>query len=143
MTTKSKKFKEFLEKNQIKCFSIEEIKDELKTTVFRSYIEIEKQNLPVVVILDASIYSIVRVLIISKVLSEQSKNDILEYINELNRKYKAFKYYITQDGELCLDSCVPSTQEDFNSETIYTIIDVILKHLTEEYPIFMRKIWAN
>lgn len=143
MITKAKKFKEFLEENRIKCFLEENINDDFKTTVFRSYMEIEGQNIPVVIILDSSIYSIVRIMIIPKVLSKHSKNEILDYINELNRKYKVFKYYITQEGDLCLDSCLPSSQENFNPETIYTIIDVILKHLKEEYPIFMKKIWAN
>ena len=143
MVRKVKKFKEFLEKNQIKCFSEEDFEDELKTTIFRSHMEIEGQKLTVVIVLDSSIYSIVRVMIIPKVLSKHSQREVLEYINELNRKYKVFKYYITQEGDLCLDSCITSSQEDFNSEILYTVIDVILKHLVEEYPIIMKKIWVD
>ena len=66
-----------------------------------------------------------------------------EYINELNRQYKVFKYFVTEDGDLCLDSCIPSSSDSFDGELVYTIIDVLLKHLVEHYAVLMRKIWSE
>lgn len=143
MSIKAGRFTEFLESNEIKCFTKEEWDDSLETTVFRSTMEVEGQTLPTIVVLDNSIYSLVRVMVIPKVLSKRSLNTVLEYINELNRKYKVFKYYVTEEGDLCIDACITSTQEEFNPNVAYTVIDVILRHLTEEYKVLMKKIWSE
>jgi hypothetical protein len=139
---KAEKFTQFLEEKELKCFQKEEIKDELETVVFRSFMEIEGQNLPVVIILDRSIYTVVRVQIIAKVAKKYNPEKMLEYINEMNRQYKVFKYYVTEEGDLYLDSCIPSNTENFDGELVYTVIDVILKHLTEHYTNFMKKLWS-
>lgn len=143
MALKSEKFDKFLEEKEIKCFQREEIKDQLNTVVYRSFMEIEGQNLPIIVITDSSIYTIVRVQVAAKLIKNHNTEEILKYINELNRQFKVFKYFVTDDGDLCLDSCIPADAETFSSEVVYTIIDVILKHLVEYYPIVMRKIWAE
>lgn len=143
MASKAEKFKKFLEEKEIKCFQVEEIEDELGTVVFRSFMEIEGQNLPVIVVNDSSIYTMVRTQVAAKVIKAGNELKILEYINELNRQFKVFKYYVTDEGDLCMDSCIVATEKTFNGELVYTVIDVILKHLEEQYPIFMRKIWAE
>ncbi|MEG1159039.1 MAG: hypothetical protein RSD70_01490, partial [Acidaminococcaceae bacterium] len=60
-----------------------------------------------------------------------------------NKKYKVFKYYVGDKGDLCLDSCIPSTGEGFDPNIVHAVIDVVLKHLNDEYPVLMRKIWAT
>lgn len=142
MSSKAKKFEDFFKKNNIECFQKEEVKDELKTVVFRSFMEIEGQHLPTIVITDSSIYSIVRVQIAAKLLKDDSFQKVLTYLNNLNREYKVFKYYVTEDGDLYLDSCIVSTESNFDAEIVYTTIDVILKHLLEQYPILMKHIWS-
>ena len=52
MNKKAEKFEKMLKENKIECFQKEEIKDELHTVLFRSFMEIEGLQLPVVVILD-------------------------------------------------------------------------------------------
>lgn len=143
MTLKAEKFDKFLEEKEIKCFQKEEIKDQLNTVIYRSFMEVEGQNLPIIVITDSSIYTMVRVQVAAKLAKEHNTGEILEYINELNRQFKVFKYFVTDNGDLCLDSCIVTDVETFNSEIVYTVIDVILKHLVEFYPAIMRKIWAE
>lgn len=142
MNSKAKKFEEFLKKNNIECFQKEEIKDELKTTVYRSVMEVEGQNLPTVIVTDISIYTIIRVQIAAKLLRDTKFEKGLTYLNKINSEYKLFKYYVTESGDLCLDSCIVSTEDKFDPEVIYTAIDVILKHLIEQYPILMKHIWS-
>ena len=36
-----------------------------------------------------------------------------------------------------------ATDEGFEAPVIHTVIDDILKHLVEEYPVLMRKVWGN
>lgn len=143
MTAKAEKFDKFLEEKEIKCFQREEIKDQLNTVVYRSFMEIEGQNLPVMIITDSSIYTMVRVQIAAKAAKSHNTEKVLEYINELNRQFKVFKYFITAEGDLCMDSCIPSTADNFEAEIVYTVIDVILKHLVEYYPVIMSKIWSE
>lgn len=143
MNKRAQTFQEYLQTNAIDCFSTEDIGDELNTVAFRSHMEVTGQNLPLVVILDDSIYGLLRLQIAPKALKETNKQALLEYINELNRRYKVFKYYISADDDLCLDCCVLHGAEQENGSMIYTVIDVVLKHLAEEYPVIMRKVWSE
>ena len=107
MNRKAEAFKKYLEEKNITCFAIDKIADDkLNTVVFRSYIEVEKQQLPTIIILDSSIYGMVRVQIAGNVLNEKNELAVLKEINKLNRQYKVFKYYFTDDGSLFLDSCL-------------------------------------
>ncbi len=143
MNKRAQTFHEYLKESNIDCFTAEEISDELNTMAFRSHMEIAGQRLPLVVILDDSIYGMLRIQIAPKALKDNNKQVILEYINELNRQYKLFKYYTTTDGDLCLDCCVLCEAEQTNGSMLYTVINVVLNHLKEEYPILMRKVWAE
>ena len=42
-----------------------------------------------------------------------------------------------------LDSCLTDTEESFDPRLVHTVIDVILRHLTEEYPNLMSLVWAK
>lgn len=143
MNKRAQTFQEYLQENNIECFTTEEINDELHTTAFRSYMEIAGQKLPLVVILDESIYGILRIQITPKALRESNNKLLLEYINDLNRQYKIFKYYVTIDGDLYLDCCILCEEEQASGSLLHTIINVVLSHLEEEYPTLMRKVWAE
>ena len=63
MNKKAESFKKYLDDNKIKSFTVDEIADDqLNSVVFRSNIEINGQQLPTIVVLDSSIYGMVRVL---------------------------------------------------------------------------------
>lgn len=138
---KATKFLNFLEKNEIKAFMVEQVEDDLQSVVFRSRMEIGGQELPMIVLIDNSIYTLVRIQIVASAVKESNSVEISKLLNALNRQYKVFKYYVTEKGDLCLDCCIPSTEENFDGELIRMIIQVILQHLTEEYPNLMRSVW--
>ena len=142
MNRKAEAFKKYLEEKNITCFVIDKIADDkLNTVVFRSYIEVEKQQLPTIIILDSSIYGMVRVQIAGNVLNEKNELAGLKEINKLNRQYKVFKYYFTDDGSLFLDSCLLNKTGQADGDMIYTVLDVIIKHLQKEYSVLMQLIW--
>lgn len=142
MNKKAEEFKKFLDERKITCFTFDEIKkDELETVVFRSKIEVEGQNLPTIVIIDDSIYCMLRVLIANKALRDSNETKLLHEINELNKRYKVFKYYFGDDGGLYLDCCILCEDGKVSGDMIYTILDVIIKHLSEEYKNIMKIIW--
>lgn len=131
MNKKSIIFNEFLVEKEIKCFKKKEITDEFGTVIFNSHLEVNGDKLPLIIINDISIYTIVRVMLL-KEINLKKKKELLTKINKLNGEYKAFKYY-TKENSLFLDICVPCNSDNYNSEIIYTLLDVLLKHLAKEY----------
>ena len=143
MNKKAEVFKNYLDEKKITCFTVDEIPDDqLNTVVFRSYIEVEGQQLPTIIILDSSIYGIIRVKIADKVLKEDNETALYKELNKLNRQYKVFKYYFAEDGSLFLDSCLLHRDGEADGDMIYTVLDVIVKHLVSEYKNLMKLIWA-
>lgn len=142
MNKKAEIFQNYLEERKITAFQVQELDDELNTVVFRSNIEIEGQQLPTLVILDSSIYGMIRVRVANAALKEGNEVELVKVINALNAQYKVFKYYFADDGALILDSCVLEKNDELDGDMIYTILDVIIKHLQEEYKNVMKKIWA-
>jgi hypothetical protein len=141
MNKKAEKFEKMLEENKIECFQKEEVKDELNTVLYRSFMEIEGLQLPVVVILDNSIYSIFRTLVIGKGVNEKNKNDVINVVNTLNSTYKSFKYIVSENGEIILDACVPCTDDNFDPNLIRVMIDVAIKNLNENYRKIVKTVW--
>ena len=58
--SKAAKFDEFLSSNNINCFSKEEIDNEMHSIVYRAHMEVSSQNLPTMIVLDDSIYTMIR-----------------------------------------------------------------------------------
>ncbi|MDL2281386.1 YbjN domain-containing protein [Selenomonadales bacterium OttesenSCG-928-I06] len=143
MNVKAEKFQEFLKEQQITVFEVEEITDDFNSVVFRSRMEVENQMLPTIVILDDSIYALLRIQIAEKLVKDSNKAAVWELINELNQKYKIFKYYVTEDGSLVLDCCMPCTNDTFEGNMVRMIIDVALQHLIEFYPAIMKTVWSG
>lgn len=143
MNKKAQIFQEYLEEKKITCFEVQEVaNDTLNTVVFRSAIDVEGQQLPTLVILDSSIYAMIRVRVANAALKEENKTALVEAINKINSQYKIFKYYFAEDGALILDSYVLSRQEELDCDMVYTVLDIIVKHLTAEYKNIMKLIWA-
>lgn len=143
MNKKAQIFQEYLEEKKITCFEVQEVEnDALNTVVFRSAIDVEGQQLPTLVILDSSIYAMIRVRVANAALKEENKTALVEAINKINSQYKIFKYYFADDGALILDSYVLSRQEKLDCDMVYTVLDIIVKHLTAEYKNIMKLIWA-
>ena len=143
MNKKAEIFNAMLAENKIEAFHTEELEDEFHTVLYRSGMEIQGQYLPTILILDDSIYTLVRVVIASRVVTAENKTQVENYIDGVNQHYKIFKYYTTEEGDLVIDCCVPSSDEHFDSNLIRTILDVILKHLEESYKETMKAVWAE
>lgn len=142
MNSKAESFKAYLNEKNITSFTIDEIKnDQLNSVVFRSNIEINGQQLPTIVILDSSIYGMIRVLVAPKVLNDKNEAGLLKEINALNKAYKSFKYYFDNEGSLILDCCVLLKEDSADGNLLYTMFEVIIKNLSNEYKKLMQLIW--
>lgn len=143
MNKKAQIFQEYLQEKNISCFQVQEVpNDELNTVVFRSSIEVEGQQLPTLVITDSSIYTMIRVRVANAALKEGNETELLKAIGKLNSHYKIFKYYFAEDGALILDSYLLEKPEELDGDMVYTVLDIIVKHLLAEYKNIMKAIWA-
>ena len=135
-------FQEFLMENNINVFSTESVDDEYSTVIFRSRIETKGQILPMAVLIDTSVFTVIRTQIITG-LSAARQPRIKEYLNELNMKFKIFKYYLKEDGTVYLDICLPFVDETFDSKMIQLMLSVLVQHLEAVYEDFMAQVWMK
>ena len=82
--SKAEKFDEFLSSNNINCFSKEEIDNEMHSIVYRAHMEVSSQNLPTMIVLDDSIYTMIQVRVAAGVVNAGNREGVLMHINELN-----------------------------------------------------------
>ena len=134
MNKKAELFKQYLEERKIDSFLIDDDKqDELHTVIFRSHIDIQGSKLPTIVVLDDSIYGMIRLLVASNAVHDGNEAAVLKFINNYNKLFKSFKYYIDDDGDLIMDICLLLKDDEADGEMIYAMFNVIIDHLTESY----------
>lgn len=141
MNRNAEAFKEYLKEKDIKVFAIEELEgDEQKTVVFRSHITVEGQQLPAIVILDESIFALVRVQITPRAMTDENHFELLKKVNEESSAYKPFKLYLNQSGDLMLEVCMV-IEDELKGDTIYAMFALIIDYLNTNYRTFMKCIW--
>lgn len=144
MATKARAFRDFLDAKEIKAFVSETIEnDPEQATVFRSRVEVDGQALPLLVLLDRSIFSMIRVLISPKCKTEENELAVLKLANDLNLKYKPFKLYFDGEGSLILDICMitPDEKAEEIGDMVYGMFNVMITFLNENYRTMMKTIW--
>lgn len=145
MNKKAEAFKSYLEGREItNVFQVNEVpEDSLNTVVFRSNITVEGQQLPTLVILDDSAFSMIRVLISPQCRTEDNELAVLKLANDMNEKFKPFKLYFDQVGNFTLDVCLLEPGEDHAQlgDEVYGMFDVVINYLNENYRPLMKEIW--
>ena len=146
MNKKAEAFQHYLEADERRksAFQIEEVKDDVQNTVvFRSAVIVEGQQLPTLVILDDSVFPIIRIQISPQVKKEDNELVLLRLSNDQNIKYKPFKLYFDASGSLILDVCLLVPGEDYSKlgNEIYAMLEVLLNFLNESYRSIMKEIW--
>ena len=142
MNIKADKFNAFLEEQNIKVFQMEELEgNEQHAVVFRSFLGVEGQQLPTIVIIDDSIFSIIRVLVAPVALKEENTADLTKLVNGQNLMYKPFKLYFDEHGNLLLDVCLVADENKFDGNAVYQIFNVIINYLDENYRNIMKAVW--
>ncbi|MGM9530105.1 MAG: YbjN domain-containing protein [Phascolarctobacterium sp.] len=143
MNLKAQKFTNFINDRNINVFQMQEIDGDMHPVVYRSAMEVGGQNLPTMLVIDESIYVMLQVRVGAGLVKESNKAAVMEHMNSLNENYKVFKYYANENGDIVIESCIPTTDEEFMPELVHAVIDVVLKHLNEEYPKLMKTVWSN
>ena len=144
MATKARAFRDFLDAKEIKAFVSETIEnDPEQATVFRSRVEVDGQALPLLVLLDRSIFSMIRVKISTKCKTEENELAVLQLAHDLLRQYKPFKLYFDGEGSLILDICMitPDEKAEEIGDMVYGMFNVMITFLNENYRTMMKTIW--
>ena len=143
MNKKAEAFQEYLEEQGITCFVVDEIAgDQLNTVVFRSQIDVEGQSLPTLVILDSSLYGIIRVKLGDHLLQAGKELELLRQVNAWNSQYKIFKYYFDEEGTLFLDTHILNQQGQVDGAGICILLQLLVQHLTKSYKALMQSVWS-
>lgn len=140
--TKADQFKTFLKENDINFFEVNDLSDELHTSIFRSRIEAKGGVMPMAIFIDDSIFTIIRTQVVTGI-NEKNIDEIKDHLNTLNAEYKIFKYYLREDGNIYLDICIPFADETFDSRMINTLLPILVKQLEDEYEDLMAEVWAK
>lgn len=143
VNVKTTKLKDFLEENKIECFQIEERNDENETAVFRSLMQVKGQTLPFAVLIDKSVYTLLQVQLAPAIVKGEAFAKIAPFLNEMNNNYRIFKFVTTAEGDLLLNACVASKDDNFDPALVNAIIAETVKFLEVEYPGIMAKIWKE
>lgn len=143
MNKRAEAFKKYLDEKEIVAFQVDEIKDDqLNTVVFRSAIDINGAQIPTIVILDDSIYGMIRLLIAPKAVKEENEVELLKLLNDYNKKFKSFKYYLDDEGSIILDTCLLFREDGTDGDMIYAMFEVLINHLSDSYKEIMKTVWA-
>ena len=143
MNLKAQKFSNFINERNINVFQIQDLEGDMHPVVYRSAMEVGGQNLPTMLVIDDSIYVMLQVGVGAGLVKDSNRAAVMAHMNSLNENYKVFKYYANENGDIVIESCIPTTDEEFMPELVHAVIDVVLKHLNEEYPKLMKTVWSN
>ena len=143
MNLKAQKFSNFINERNINVFQIQDLEGDMHPVVYRSAMEVGGQNLPTMLVIDDSIYVMLQVRVGAGLVKDSNRAAVMAHMNSLNENYKVFKYYANENGDIVIESCIPTTDEEFMPEVVRAVIDVVLKHLNEEYPKLMKTVWSN
>ena len=103
--------------------------------------QLENARLPIIVILDKSIYGIVCLLVAQSAKKKNNEKALEELMNKFNKQYKAFKYYLDDEGNLVLDLSILCPEEKVSGPMIYALFQSVEEHLKTAYPQWMKIIW--
>ena len=154
MNLKADSFKQYLAEKDITYFRVEEIKNEIVEdnnaqtnnnngrVTFHTYVKVFGQKLPAVVVIDDSIYTVVRVQVIPDVSFIKNKDEFVRCVNEMNITYKAIKYYLGMDDALYLDMYIPGSKNELDGDLVIELLSAINSHLEHEYPNWMKLLWS-
>ena len=141
--SKAEIFKSFLEENKIDFFNVEEKNDEFNAVIFRTEINLKGQMLPLLVLTDDSVYTLIKIRVVAYASKESNQNRLLAYMDKLNASYKAFKYSLNVDGDVVLDISLLSDRAFFDTNIVMGMINQAVTHLEEVYPEFMKIVWTR
>ncbi len=136
-------FKDYLEKNQISGFGLQDFQNEVHAQAFRSNLQVEGTNLPFLILLDDSVYTMLQVQIASAIAVGDKREKICAFLNDLNEQYRMLKYSADASGNVILTCCIPAGVPHFEPALVIAILNQVQGHLNALYPEIMKQLWSK
>lgn len=136
-------FQKYLEENQIGGFGLQDFQNEVHAQAFRSNLPVEGQNLPFMILLDDSVYTMLQVQVATSIAVGEKREKICAYLNDLNEQYRMLKYSADAAGNVLLTCCIPAGVPHFEPALVIAILNQIQGHLNALYPEIMKQLWAK
>lgn len=143
MNSEAAKFATYLKNNNVDSFNVEELADEHNSVIFRSSFIVHGQYIPMGIIIDDTIFAIIRVNIAVRAVTDDNYFEIFNLIMRLNNKSKLFKYYLTPDLSIILDICVPYEEGHVPCGLLHRLVFVAAQELETRYRDFMELLFGE
>lgn len=132
MNPKALSFDKFMKEEEITAFERKDFDDEDGTVVYRSYIKSPLWDMPLFVILDNSVYSVIRLVVGPEKVTPANLAAINAFINRENATYKNYKLYVDdQDNSLYLDCVYICADDGFEPALMYALMTSIVDYMPE------------
>lgn len=117
-----------------------EAKDELDTAVFHTGLQAEGKTLPMMVIIDKSMFINVEVWLANELVNDDNRGKILPILDEMNAMQKLFRYFTREDGGVFLSACLMAKDDTFDPEVVHALMDATAQHVSDYIPQMMKRI---
>lgn len=143
MNIKATKLSAYFNQKDIKGFRLQEAKDQLNTAVFHTGLQSEGKTLPMMVIIDDSMFITLEVWIANELVNDDNRTQILPILDEMNRAQKLFRYFTREDGGLFLSTCIMARDDTFDPQVVHALMDLTAQHVTSDVADMMKRIAAT
>lgn len=136
-------FQKYLEDNKIGGFGLQDFQNDVHAQAFRSNLQVEGTNLPFMILLDDSVYTMLQVQVAAGIAQGDKKEKICTYLNDLNEQYRMLKYSVDAAGNVLLTCCIPAGVPHFEPALVIAILNQVQGLLTAIYPEIMKHLWEK
>lgn len=139
MNKKIEKLDALLAANNVtNWFTKEEHQDEVKSVVYRGFFTVGEAQVPTFIVIDDTVFNLARLIITNAPVPEDRRDEVINYLNDLNGRFKIFKYYLSnEDGFVYMDVSVPGGDEFEPALLMSLLLEVVEPHLQEYYSIII------
>lgn len=140
---KAAKLQAYLEQAKISGIEMHEVQDAVHSHVFRSNLPVRGQDRPFMILIDDSVYTLIRIEVAARIATAKKKPGVAAYLDDLNNEYRMLKYNSDEAGNLVLTCCIPSGIDQFDPSLLIALVNQIQGHLEAVYPDIMKHLWED
>ncbi len=133
----------YLDDNKIGGFGLQDFQNATHAQAFRSNLLVEGQNLPFMILLDDSVYTMIQIQLAESIVTKGKRASVCEYMNGLNEQYRMLKFTVDAAGNVLLTCCIPAGVPHFEPALVIAILNQLQDLLTQLYPELIKTLWAK
>ena len=134
MIEAAKTFEEYIKKENITGFRIREMGDDRGTTIFESEIEADDRRLPIVLIIDTTAYTTIRIRLAPDAVDDTNAMLLTGWLMRQNQDSRLIKFYLTSETAILADVVIPHNPEALDPEVMVSVLRVFIRDITKLMP---------